>query len=54
MGGYAFLPYEGGLLDQPAWLLHDIATISERMVILDEDVFKVRTDDSEPPTVIGE
>lgn len=54
MGGYAFLPYEGGLLDQPAWLLHDMATISERQAILDEDVFRQPSEDTEPPPILGE
>jgi len=28
--GWTWLPYEGGLLDQPAWLIQDLMTISWR------------------------
>ena len=26
--GWKYLPFEGGLLDQPDWLMQDLATIS--------------------------
>ena len=28
-GQWSFLPCEGGLLDQPEWLMHDLVLISE-------------------------
>ena len=39
--GWEKLPFDGGLLDQPDWLMEDLATISWRKKII-EDMVKAR------------
>jgi hypothetical protein len=38
-GVYSFLPYAGGLLEQPDWLMDDLRKISMRYHILEEELF---------------
>lgn len=33
---WKFLPYAGGLLDQPEWLIHDLLVISWRKRVVEE------------------
>ena len=35
--GWRFLPWPGGLLDQPDWWLHDVAIIDARKSYLDKE-----------------
>jgi hypothetical protein len=37
MGGPQFLPFAGGLLDQPEWFLRDYAKISMRQYIREKE-----------------